>query len=81
MNAVSPLPIALHEDVALFREALRFTAAVPDTGPVDVTKARLGALRQQLDSQLKPVLRSRDFNRFVLDRAFDVVRAVGQNLH
>jgi predicted nucleotidyltransferase component of viral defense system len=27
MNAANPLPIALHEDVALFREALRFTAA------------------------------------------------------
>ena len=27
MNAANPLPIALHEDVALFGEALRFTAA------------------------------------------------------
>jgi predicted nucleotidyltransferase component of viral defense system len=27
MNAADPLPMAMHEDVALFREALRFTAA------------------------------------------------------
>ena len=186
MNAANPLPIALHEDVALFREALRFTAA--ETGfisrlvekdyfctlilrhlcecdralifkggtclakihagfyrlsedldfsisiPIEstrtarsqaansfksavmaipaklhpftivdsvsgangskqytatigyesqlganretITEARLVALRQQLDSQLKPVLRPRDFNRFDLDRAFALVRTV-----
>jgi predicted nucleotidyltransferase component of viral defense system len=47
--------------------------AVPGNGPVDISESRLAALRQQLDSQLKPVLRSKDFAEFDLDRAFQVV--------
>jgi hypothetical protein len=53
---------------------------VPGNGAIDVSDTRLQALRQQLDAQLKPVLRSRDFSRFALDRAFDVVRAVAGEL-
>jgi hypothetical protein len=36
---------------------------VPDNGAIDVSDARLQALRQQLDAQLKPLLRSQDFSR------------------
>jgi predicted nucleotidyltransferase component of viral defense system len=53
---------------------------VPDNGAIDVSDTRLQALRQQLEAQLKPVLRSQDFSRFALDRAFDVVRAVAGEL-
>jgi hypothetical protein len=53
---------------------------VPDNGAIDVSDARLQALRQQIDAQLKPVLRSQDFSRFALDRAFDVVRSVAGEL-
>jgi hypothetical protein len=50
MNSANPLPIALHEDVALFREALRFTAA--ETGFIsrliekDYFCLKLSALRR-----------------------------------
>jgi predicted nucleotidyltransferase component of viral defense system len=57
---------------------IRAKVAVPGNGPVDVSDSRFLALRQQLDAQLKPVLRGQDFTRFELDRAFDVVRAVAQ---
>lgn len=47
--------------------------AVPGNDPVDVSEARLRALRQQLESQLRPVLRAADFAGFDLERAFKAV--------
>ena len=40
---------------------------------IDISEARLAALRQQLDSQLKPVLRTKDLAEFDLERAFKAV--------
>jgi predicted nucleotidyltransferase component of viral defense system len=55
---------------------------VPGNDPVDVSAERLDALRPQLTSRLKPVLRGRDFAGFDLDRAFgrvaEVAAAVAQ---
>ena len=47
--------------------------AVPGNDPVDVSAARLTALRQQLEPQLRPVLRAADFAGFDLERAFKTV--------
>lgn len=47
--------------------------AVPGNSPVDVSEARLKALRQQLEPQLRPVLRAADFAGFDLSRAFKTV--------
>jgi hypothetical protein len=44
--------------------------AVPENAAVDVSKARRAALKLQLEAQLKPVLRDRDFIEFDLERAF-----------
>jgi predicted nucleotidyltransferase component of viral defense system len=63
---VQPLDAGL---VALIKQKL----AVPGNDPVDVSWPRLAALRQQLDAQLKSVLRSPDFAQFDLDRAFQIV--------
>ena len=57
---------------------IRMKVAVPDNGPVDTSESRLLTLHQQLDAQLKPVLRHLDFRQFELDRVFDIVRAVAQ---
>ncbi len=57
------------ELVGLVRRKL----SVPGNEPVDVSQGRLSTLRLQLDSQLKPVLRARDFTEFDLDRAFATV--------
>ena len=57
------------ELVALVKQKL----AVPGNAPVDISGPRLDALRQQLEPQLRPVLRSMDFVQFDLDRAFAIV--------
>ena len=55
--------------VQLVREKL----AVPGNDAVDVSSQRLATLRQQVEPQLKPVLRELDFQEFDLDRAFNSV--------
>ncbi len=62
--------------VGLVREKL----AVTGNDPVDVSSARLAVLRPQLDSELKAVLRTRDFTEFDLDRAFATVAEVAAAL-
>lgn len=47
--------------------------AVPDNEPVDVSAQRLATLRKQIEPQLRPVLRERDFVEFDLERAFKTV--------
>lgn len=57
-------------------ELVRKKCNVPGTGRVDVSPHRLDVLRLQLNSQLRPVLREQDLDRFHLDRAIATVRAV-----
>jgi len=57
------------ELIALVRRKL----AVPGNDAADVSPSRFGALELQVDSQLKPVLRTRDFEAFNLERAFSTV--------
>jgi len=61
-------------------ELVRKKLAVAGNDPVDVSAPRLAALRRQLDSELKPVLRARDFTEFDLDRAFATVAGVAAAL-
>jgi predicted nucleotidyltransferase component of viral defense system len=58
--------------LALVHRKLR----VPRTGAMDVSAARLAALRGQLESDLRPVLRPADFAAFDLDRAFAAISRV-----
>jgi predicted nucleotidyltransferase component of viral defense system len=55
------------------KDLVRRKLAVPGNTPVDASPARLAALRQQLEPELRPVLRDRDFGEFDLDRAFALV--------
>ncbi len=64
------------ELVGLVREKL----AMPGNEPVDVSAARLAALRPQLEAQLRPVLRVRDVADFDLERAFATVASVAAAL-
>jgi hypothetical protein len=61
---------------AAFIRLIRHKLDVPGNDPVDVSGERLKALRQQLESRLKPVLRAKDFSEFDLDRAFRTVADV-----
>jgi predicted nucleotidyltransferase component of viral defense system len=64
------------ELVALVRRKL----AVAGNEPVDASPTRLAALRPQLETELRPVLRARDFAEFDLDRAFDTVARLAASL-
>lgn len=61
-------------------ELLRSKLAVPGTMPMDVTPERLSGLEQQLDAQLRPVLRETDFVRFDLERAIATVQKVAKEV-
>jgi predicted nucleotidyltransferase component of viral defense system len=53
---------------------------VPGNDPVNITSARKEVLRRQLETELKPILREKDFQRFDLDRAFNLVTHIGSRL-
>jgi predicted nucleotidyltransferase component of viral defense system len=57
------------ELIGLVRQKL----AAPGNEPVNVSEDLLAVLQLQLDSQLKAVLRPKDFAEFNLDRAFGIV--------
>lgn len=63
-----------------FVDLVRVKLAMPGNEAVDVSAARLTALRRQLEAQLKPVLRARDFAEFDLERAFATVASVAAAL-
>ena len=52
--------------------------AVPGNDPVDVSDRRLAAVRKQIEAQLRPVLRERDFGEFDLERAFKIVAEMAE---
>jgi predicted nucleotidyltransferase component of viral defense system len=51
-------------------ELLRRKLSIPSNEPVDASATKLDALRAQLETQLQPVLRRRDYSAFDLDVAF-----------
>jgi hypothetical protein len=59
-------------DQALIR-LLRDKLAIPANDPVDVSAAKLGRLRAQVATDLRPVIREVDFRQFDLERAFQRV--------
>ena len=65
--------LKLKADDAELVRLVKQKLAVPGTGPVDVSERRLAALRQQVEPQLRPVLRKEDFIAFDVDRAIQLV--------
>jgi len=70
-HAVRRLGLRVRDPVLI--ELVREKLAVPGNAPIDVSTARLTALKLQLESQLKPVLRDEDFAEFDLERTFAAV--------
>jgi hypothetical protein len=54
--------------------------SVPGNFPADISQQRFDTLRQQLEAQLRPVLRDKDYSDFDLDRAIRAVREMAANL-
>ena len=69
--AVSRLDVNLEEPhlVGLLKKKLQ----VPDNDEIDVSIARKKELLSQLETQLKPVLRSSDYDVFDFERAFRMI--------
>jgi len=57
-------------------DLIRKKMAVPGNDRMDVSENRLTTLHRQLESQLRPVLRARDYAEFDLERAFRIVAEV-----
>ena len=77
-HAVRRLGISLQDPELL--GLVRKKLAVPGNDPVDVSPARSAALKAQLDSRLRPVLRDRDFAEFDPERVFANVAEVAAGL-
>ena len=54
-------------------ELVRQKIRIPGNEPVNTSEPRLIELRQQIEAQLRPVLRENDFQSFDLDRAFGII--------
>jgi len=61
-----------------FLTLLRRKLDLPGNPAVDLSATRFAALRSQLETALKPVLRPKDFASFDLDRAFAAVAEVAE---
>jgi predicted nucleotidyltransferase component of viral defense system len=58
---------------------LKLKLAVPGTPAPDISTVRLAPLKEQVEAQLKPVLRQADFEEFNLSRAIDIVQKTVSN--
>ena len=59
----------LQPEAVEFVDQVREKLAIPGNDHVDISDRRLAELRWQVEPQLRPVLRDRDFAEFELDRA------------
>jgi len=55
--------------------------AVTGTGPGELTEQKLAAIERQIGTDLKPVLRARDFERFDLDRVWTELLALSHRIN
>jgi predicted nucleotidyltransferase component of viral defense system len=62
----------LRPDAAGFIDQVGQKLAIPGNDAVDVSEQRRDALRRQVEPELRPVLRDRDFAEFDLIRAFEI---------
>jgi len=63
---------SLQAENAEFIDQVGQKLAIPGNDAVDISRARLQALRRQVESELRPVLRDQDFAEFDLNRAFEI---------
>ena len=59
---------------------VRQKLVVPGNRPIDSSQQKLDVLTRQLEPELKPVLRGKDFEGFDLDRAFGIVKDLAEAL-
>lgn len=63
-----------------FVDLVRRKLAIPRTPEPDLSDGRIGQLERQLEAQLRPVLREREFRQFNLARAVETLRRIKQDV-
>lgn len=63
-----------------FRELVERKVRIPGTEPPDLSPARIGQLRRQMQTQLRPMLRNADYVAFDLDVALAAARELAVSL-
>ena len=63
-----------------FLDLLRRKLDIPGTGTTDISDGRVAQLERQLESQLEPVLREKDYAEFDLKRAVSVIRDIERGM-
>ncbi|MBN2515881.1 MAG: nucleotidyl transferase AbiEii/AbiGii toxin family protein [Deltaproteobacteria bacterium] len=76
--AVTNLDLNLNDNT--LQEYVTKKIRLPFNDPIDITPARKESLQAQLETQLKPILRPRDYQSFDLDRAFDLISGFGARI-
>jgi len=74
------LNLNLNLDDATLVDLIRRKLTVPGNGPLNLSAERRSALEKQAEGQLRPVLRSRDFERFDLQRIWSSLIALADRL-
>ena len=70
----------LKPDDGEFMDTIRRKLATPGNDPIDVSEKRREQLLRQLEANLKPVLRERDYRVFDLQRAFKIAESIARAL-
>ena len=70
----------LNFDSKEFIKIVKQKIDVPRNFPIDISDSRKEQLNLQLNTQLRPVLRSQDFNKFNLDEAFALIKQLSLKL-
>jgi predicted nucleotidyltransferase component of viral defense system len=63
----------IHPEDEQLIDLVRQKIRIPGNQPVNTSELRLTELQQQVEAQLRPVLREGDFQTFDLDRAFGII--------
>lgn len=64
-----------------FLELIKTKLKVPGNGPIDVSLEKKEELSRQLNTQLKPVLRPEDFEKFYLDKVYGILENIAERIH
>jgi hypothetical protein len=64
-----------------FIQLLKKKLAIPGNEPIDLSEDRRAELDRQVEAQLKPIVRTIDFERFDIGRIWSTVQALAQDLN
>jgi predicted nucleotidyltransferase component of viral defense system len=63
-----------------FLQFVKKKLTLPGNDPLNITLSRKEMLKRQMETELKPILREKDFQQFDLDRAFNLVAEIASKL-